>query len=176
LFAQFDRHQEVRRCWRRADGQWFLRSVNYIEQWNDEHYAKLVGFLRNTVTAGGGVFAALDRATLVGFGSVDNDLFGSHKQYVLLSYLHVSNGHRGKGTGRALFLRGCEMAKGLGAKKLYISAHSSEESQAFYRAMGCVEAEEYNAALAEEEPFDCQMEYVLCAEGVEGYSDNHLRS
>jgi len=49
----------------------------------------------------------------------------------------------------------------LGAEKLYISAHSSVESQAFYRSMGCAEAEEYNARHVELEPCDCQLEYLL---------------
>ncbi|MDF2592353.1 MAG: GCN5-related N-acetyltransferase, partial [Clostridia bacterium] len=31
--------------------------------------------------------------------------------------------------------------------------------QAFYKAMGCVEAKEYNDRLVAEEPFDCQLEY-----------------
>ena len=35
-------------------------------------------------------------------------------------------------------------AKEIGAKKLYISSHSSKESQIAYRKMGCVEAEEIN--------------------------------
>lgn len=48
-----------------------------------------------------------------------------------------------------------------GAKKLYISAHSSEETQAFYKALGCVEAKEYNSKLVAEEPCDCQLEYSL---------------
>ena len=47
------------------------------------------------------------------------------------------------------------------AEKLYISAHSSKESQAAYRALGCVHAEEINAKLAQEEPCDVQMEYRL---------------
>ena len=54
-----------------------------------------------------------------------------------------------------------EAARKLGAQKLYISAHSAEETQAFYHALGCVEALEYNAALVEAEPCDCQMELVL---------------
>jgi hypothetical protein len=49
----------------------------------------------------------------------------------------------------------------MGAQKLYISAHSSQESQAFYKAMGCVEAMEYNKRLVSEEPCDCQLEYNL---------------
>ena len=55
----------------------------------------------------------------------------------------------------------CEEALRLGAEKLYISSHSSKESQAAYRALGCTPAEEINAGLAEEEPFDVQLEYIL---------------
>ncbi len=49
----------------------------------------------------------------------------------------------------------------MGADKLYISAHSSKESQAAYRALGCSFAEEINEKLAAAEPFDVQLEYRL---------------
>ena len=48
-----------------------------------------------------------------------------------------------------------------GAGKLYISAHSAVESQAFYKSMGCVEAGEYNPEHVEKEPYDCQLECRL---------------
>ena len=65
---------------------------------------------------------------------------------------------RGKGIGKELFVRAKAWAKEQGAKKLYISAHSAVESQAFYRAMGCVEAKEYNPEHVAKEPCDCQLE------------------
>ena len=43
----------------------------------------------------------------------------------------------------------------------YISSHSALESQAFYAAMGCVDAVETNRQHVEAEPFDRQLEYVL---------------
>lgn len=43
----------------------------------------------------------------------------------------------------------------------HISAHSSKESQAAYKALGCVHAEEIIPWIADEEPFDGQLEYVL---------------
>lgn len=63
---------------------------------------------------------------------------------------------------RALFA-GADLflAAGQGGQKLYISAHSAVESQAFYRKMGCVEAEEYDPAHTAAEPCDCQLEYLL---------------
>ena len=42
-----------------------------------------------------------------------------------------------------------------------ISAHSAVESQAFYKSMGCVEAEVYNQKHVEDEPYDCQLECGL---------------
>ena len=86
---------------------------------------------------------------------------GSRKEYLDLPCIHVSSDARGQGIGKRLFLIAAEWAKTRGAGKLYISAHSSVESQAVYRAMGCLEAAEYDAMHAEKEPIDCQMEYDL---------------
>ena len=63
--------------------------------------------------------------------------------------------------GRALFLAAKGWARERGGRKLYISAHSAVESQAFYKAMGCVEAEVYHQGHVEEEPYDCQLECGL---------------
>ena len=68
---------------------------------------------------------------------------------------------RGRGIGKRLFLTAACWAKEQGAEKLYISGHSSVESQAFYKAMGCREAEEYSAYHVEKEPCDCQLELPL---------------
>lgn len=92
---------------------------------------------------------------------MENSFFGSEKQYLQLSCIHVSEESRGNGIGKQLFSYAVEAATELGAQKLYISAHSAKESQAFYHALGCVEAKEYNRELAEAEPCDCQLEFVL---------------
>jgi len=68
---------------------------------------------------------------------------------------------RGKGIGKTLFQLSKEWAKEHGAKKLYIAAHPAIESQAFYKAMGCVEALEYSPTHVEKEPLDCQLECIL---------------
>ena len=161
LFASFNRYQEVTRCWRKEDGKWILRDIAFTEQWDDGDYAYLVKCLRNTLCQGGAVCGAFADGALVGFASVENKPLGSHGQYLQLSSLHVSYGLRGMGIGRMLFARAAELANERGAKKLYISAHSAEESQAFYHAVGCHEAEEYDRTLHEKEPCDCQLEYIL---------------
>ena len=68
---------------------------------------------------------------------------------------------RHQGIGEKLFSEAKRWAKNNGGKKLYISAHSAVESQAFYRKMGCVEAALYNKEHVEQEPYDCQLECSL---------------
>ena len=64
-------------------------------------------------------------------------------------------------TGDVFFYQACEEARRLGADKLYISVHFSKESQAAYKALGCVHAKEINPKLSEKELCDVQLEYVL---------------
>ena len=81
------------------------------------------------------VYAAFCGKALKGFVSVEAELFGSGKQYLDLTSLHVSGDLRGRGIGRELFLEACRWAKQRGAAKLYISGHSAVETQAFYREL-----------------------------------------
>lgn len=161
LFSGFDRYQEVKKCWRKENEEWILKDIPFTEQWGTEEYKYLVECLKNTIKTGGAVFGAFENKTLVGFASLEKQLFGSRKEYLQLSSIHISNDNRGTGIGKELFILICERAKEMGAKKLYISAHSSQETQAFYKAMGCVEAIEYNEVLVSKEPYDCQLEFSL---------------
>lgn len=117
--------------------------------------------LRNTIVTGGFVYAAFYKGILKGFTSVESVLFGGEQKYMELSSIHVSEDMRNKGIGAELFLAAKAWAKENGAKKLYISAHSAVESQAFYKKMGCVEAEVYNQKHVDKEPYDCQLECKL---------------
>lgn len=161
LFSSFDRHQEVKQCWRKENDQWIIKDIIFIEKWGTEEYQYLVKCLHNTISTGGSVFGAFEESNLVGFASIENEFFGTEKEYLQLSSIHITNSSRGSGIGKNLFQLICESAKKSGANKLYISAHSSKESKAFYDALGCVEAREYNQKLVEIEPCDCQLEYQL---------------
>lgn len=158
LFAGFVRRQEVTRCWRKIDGEWQVRDVAFTDDWSEEDFAFLVTCLRNTVHTGGAVFGAFEDGVLKGFASVEPGPLGKDGIYRDLSSLHVSQELRGRGIGRRLFKLAREFAREQGAQKLYISAHSAVETQAFYRAMGCTEAQEYDPAHAQKEPCDCQLE------------------
>ena len=151
LFSAFIRRQEVNLCWRKIDGRWQIKPAPFVDDWSEEDYAFLVACLQNTVRTGGVVMGVFLDGLLKGFVSVESAPFGSEKQYLDLTSIHVSQDMRGA----------ADWAREKGAGKLYISAHSAVESQAFYKAMGCVEAKEINAAHAEKEPFDCQLEFSL---------------
>ncbi len=161
LFSKFDRHQDVKKCWRKIDGEWVLKDIAFVEVWDEEEYEYLVKCLINTIKTGGSVYGAFKNDYLIGFASLENEKFGTENQYLQLSSIHTSFESRGYGVGKKLFNIMIDEARKRNAKKMYISAHSSEESQAFYKKIDCKEAAEYNKKLVELEPCDCQLEYEL---------------
>ncbi len=161
LFRHFIRRQVVTDCWRREKGEWVVKSDPFIDDWSEDDYVLLVECLKNTVQTGGFVYGAFCQGNLKGFVSVEPDFFGGEQRYLDLSSIHVSQDMRGSGIGRSLFQAARQWAGKRGARKLYISAHSAVESQAFYRAMGCVEAQVYDPHHVEKEPYDCQLECIL---------------
>lgn len=161
LFRHFIRHQRVTDCLRKENGAWIVKSAPFVDDWSEADYRFLISCLKNTVLTGGFVYAAFCDDVLKGFVSVESELFGGEQRYLDLSSIHVSEDMRGMGIGKTLFASAQEWARKKGAGKLYISAHSAVESQAFYKAMGCVEAQVYNRKHTEAEPFDCQLECVL---------------
>ena len=161
LFSHFIRQQKVTQCWRKCGETWLVKDVVFTDDWDEGDYTNLIICLKNTVATGGVVFGVFANGVLKGFASVEPNSFGKHGEYMDLSSIHVSQEIRGNGIGKELFHLTKEWAKGNGAQKLYISSHSSVETQAFYRAMGCVEALEYDLKHSSAEPYDCQLECVL---------------
>ena len=123
--------------------------------------SNVVTGLANCIDQGGVAIGAFSDNDIIGFASIQNGLFGINGDYLQLEMLHVSYEYRNKGIGKSLFHIICAEAKTFGARKLYISAHPSAETQAFYKAIGCIEAVEINKKLFDEEPFDCHLEYCL---------------
>lgn len=161
LFSNFIRHQVVTKVRRIENGEWMIKDEPFIDDWSDGDYEFLVSCLKNTIMTGGLLYGAFSDDKLKGFVSVESELFGGMQKYLDLTSIHVSEDMRGNGIGRQLFHKAKEWAKANGAKKLYISSHSAVESQAFYKSMGCVEAEVYNKEHVEQEPFDVQLECIV---------------
>lgn len=156
----FIRHQEVTECWRCVDGEWQLLPIAFTEDWDLPRLYDEAADLLRTIDEGKPVIGAFDGVKVVGYAQLGERL-GSRRQYIELVGFHVSEPYRKQGIGCRLFSAICESARATGADKLYISAHSSKESQAVYRALGCVYAEEIDSIRAANEPCDVQMEYDL---------------
>lgn len=162
LLSNFDRHEKIYKAWRlKEDGSEYLKDIYYEENWDSNDLLSIYNDLKSTLEKDGSIFAAFDEDKLVGFASLENEFFGSKKQYIQLSNLHITNSYRHKGIGKILFTMCINKAVELGSSKIYISASSCENTQTFYRGMGCTFAKEINKQLYDLEPFDCHMEYIL---------------
>jgi len=161
LFAAFDRRQEVTFCRRRIGVSWRMVHCPFVDDWTEEQYRRQIHSLQTTLRSGGAVFGAFVSGALKGFAAVDGRPLGPDGVYRDLLSLHVSADCRGRGLGRMLFGRAAQWAREDGAQKLYISAHSAQETQAFYSVMGCKDTQWPSPEHVALEPFDCQLEYTL---------------
>ena len=157
----FVRRQKVTECWRKTGGEWKLVPNIYEENWSQVQCREIAEDVVHHINLDQTGFGAFDGERIIGFATVSHRIFGAAARYVQLVCFQISEEYRRQGIGKKLFSMVCEEARRLGADKLYISAHSSKESQAAYRALGCTPAEEVNEGLAAAEPFDIQMEYRL---------------
>lgn len=157
----FVRHQEVSECWRCTDGKWALEPTSFVEDWSQEKCKEIAADIEIHMENDQSAFGAFDGEKIVGFAILMHSIFGATAKYIQLDCFQVSEPYRKRGIGKALFAIVCEEARHLGAEKLYISGHSSKESQAAYKALGCTHAKEINQGIATAEPFDVQLEYVL---------------
>ena len=158
---EIDASQYIGRAWRDVNGTKELVVINYQDpdfpNGSENHLANLI----NTITSQGIALGAFYENQLIGFCSINNGFFGEKSKYLLLDQLFISKELRGKGIGKTLFYEGCKIAKENGAEKIYICAGSSEETIAFYFAVGCQEAIEINQDLYQLDTRDYQLEYDL---------------
>ena len=147
----FDRKQSVNKVYRKIANEYVLVECKYIEDWDLNQKRSIAKRISSSEYIS---YIALDNDKVIGFISLLNSLNGP---YMILDMLHVSNEFREQGIGKRLFEIGIEEARKTGAEALYISACSSEETIAFYRAMGSDLASNPIKEIAEKEPFDLQM-------------------
>lgn len=160
--SEIDPRQYIEKVWRKIDGNYQLIRIDYTEEDWPDGYKKYRDALKETIRSGGEAIGAFDEEKrLVGFVSLNSGIFGKTAKYVLLDSMFVSNQSRNHGIGKQLFKKCIERAKEWGADKLYMCAASSQETMAFYFALGCVDAKEVNKHLYESDPRDIQLEYEL---------------
>lgn len=157
----FIRRQTVTERWVNKDGALRLEPDCFTEDWDIGLRREIAGRMLNNLRRGFIGLGAFDGSTLIGWTFFGNELCGSRGNYIELDMFHVSEPYRGKGVGRKLFTASLPYVRKTGAEKIFISAHSSKESQAAYKALGCVPAQEFFPQAAKEEPCDIQLEYDL---------------
>jgi N-acetylglutamate synthase-like GNAT family acetyltransferase len=179
LLEYFNRYQEVKNFYILENGEWILKDFQYIQNLNDtdkmkKDFKSIIDWdskkkedvikttLTNSIKDGGIVFGVFDEKNhLIAFENILLDRFGSRKQYIELKQIAVSYEYRNKGIGKELFKLCIKKAKEFGVEKIYISTSLPEETQIFYKRMGCKDAEEINKDIMERETYDRQMEYVI---------------
>ncbi|WP_099205191.1 GNAT family N-acetyltransferase [Scatolibacter rhodanostii] len=157
----FIRYQITKESWRKVDSQLVLVPNDYIEDWDLNKRRYVAKKILDVIDQNGIAYGAFNQGDIIGDICLGSTRFGSHNQYIELAMFHVSEPFRKQGVGRTLFKLACDDIKNLGVAKLYLSANSAKESILAYRKLGCVEALEINHEIAQNEPFDIQMEYKL---------------
>ncbi len=147
----YQRKQDVKKVYRKQDGEYILVDCAYTEDWDEEKKLSVAKAISGDDYI---TYLALDEDRVVGFIGLLKQLEGP---YMILDMMQVSAECRGQGIGRRLFDKGKEEARKAGAAALYISACSSEETIAFYKAMGSRLTDFPIKRIAEGEPYDLQM-------------------
>jgi len=157
-----DPQHYIKNAWRLVDGKRQLVEIDYHEKsWPDgyeRYYNELIEILKNDGVAFG---AFNSEEKLLGIATLKKQHFGKSAKYVLLDSMFVTYEKRGLGIGKDLFNLCVEKCKKWKMDKIYICAGSAEDTIAFYRRQGCVDAIEINEALYAEDPRDMQLEYSV---------------
>jgi GNAT superfamily N-acetyltransferase len=113
-----------------------------------------IGFCQWHVSRGASVFGAFDGERLMGIGLVTPHVRPGIAQ---LSYLHVSDGYRGRGVGRRLVAELERVARQAGDMQMVVSATPTVNTVRFYMGCGYAPMAEPLAELFEEEPEDVHL-------------------
>ncbi len=147
------RTQNVSRVYRLINGEYQLIKDEDTMDWSLEKKRSIAKELLSNKYIS---YGAIDEGKIIGFISLESQLRGER---LVLDMMQVSRNYRGQGLGKKLFQIAKVKAKEVGAKQLYISAFSSKETIAFYKAMGCKVTDSPIESIAKSEPMDLQMIY-----------------
>ncbi len=163
FLSGYVRNQKTTRVLYFSDGVLLEKEDQFTEKWNGQKLIETSRYMKELIKKGGIVYAAYSGKNVIGFACLD---FYQFDEYINLSYLHTDARYRGEGIGKELLLFIALEAMQRGARKLYVSAHPSVETQKFYETMGCVLVKKVNKKLLEVEPNDIQLELELSTDLV----------
>jgi len=155
LVWTIDRSELIEAIYRLEDGELVLRPLPFdVRGWPPGEVEQYAALHEACWDRGGMFLGAFDADRLVGVAVLDNLPLGAQRDQLQLTFLHVSRDHRGKGLGTRLFEEMRTLARGKGARYLYVSATPSENTVRFYRRRGCIVAPEPEPKLLALEPDD----------------------
>jgi len=141
----------------RVGGDWSARP--WVTDGDGEHsVAYQIAECERHLSAGGIALGAFADERLVGIGIVRPHIRPGVAQ---LAYLHVSNGHRGRGVGGRLCDELEQLADERGDTEMVVSATPSLNTVRFYRRRGFKPMSEPLSELYELEPEDVHMQKQL---------------
>lgn len=135
--GELDRSEHITGEYVSRDGVLHLRDVDIrAPRWGEPGEASVQEYVdrwRPIVERGGVLLGAFDGEPLVGVAIYDR----SHRaEPAILSVLHVTRSHRGRGVGGALTREVVRLARADGARRLYVSATPTRATVDFYRGQG----------------------------------------
>lgn len=133
----FKHNQIWNKQWVKENNFWVLKDCEMSREWDKEKREWIPTYLLEQINRGGAAIGAYIKDKLVGFCSVDGVL---HNGYANMTMLFIDDDYKRLGIGKKLFLSISEKAKTIGAEKLFISAIPSQDTIAFYMAVGCKDA------------------------------------
>jgi predicted N-acetyltransferase YhbS len=162
LIWSIDRAEVIDRVYTLRDGALVLVPEHYdMAGWPPGEGEKYGPILRDCFDRGGWFCGVFDGAALVGVAILESQFIGVDRDQLQLKFLHVSRAYRGQGVGRDLFRQAMAVARGRGARRLYVSATPSEHTIDFYLRQGCRVTPDPDPELFALEPEDIHLECDL---------------
>lgn len=149
--ADFHHDQTWCRQWIVRENIWTLEERYGTRCWDAEKRVWVSGYIKEQLQDGGCAVAAFDGEQMVAFACVDGKLQGASVRYANLTMLFVDDRYQRMGIGKKLMEKIKKSAAETGADRLFISAIPSEETVAFYLAIGCKDAEQIIPAFMDTE-------------------------
>jgi GNAT superfamily N-acetyltransferase len=155
LVWTIDRSEMIETVYRLEGGALVPRALRLDVRGWPPGEAERYGPLHQACFDRGGTFlGAFEDDRLVGAAVLDTVPLGARGDQLQLPFLHVSRDHRGRGLGTRLFEEMRGLARARGARYLYVSATTTENTVRFYQRRGCVLAPEPDPELLALEPED----------------------
>ena len=161
-----DRREVIEAVYYLINGQLVLKPEYYdMQGWPPGEAELYTPLLEASYDRGGWFYGLFDDhlagSPLAGLAILDNQWLGREQDQLQLKFLHVSAAYRHQGLGRRLFELAKSEARRRGARRLYISATSSQHTVDFYLRLGCRVTDEPDPELFALEPEDIHFEYDL---------------